>query len=263
MQNYKKILSSLIVMFALSAAASASAQDIETQGVKGTSPIISGDDEFSGYYKDEVNDPLETLNRGIFKFNEIIDFVLLKPVAKTYVFVVPEFGRDRVSNVLSNLGEPVNMINGFAQGNPERGFTSMWRFILNSTFGIFGLFDFAGANTDLQHVQEDFGQTMGTWGVGSGAYLVLPIIGPSSTRDAPGLVVDAVTNPFNYVDSDEFVYGRLVANAVDSRARNLELIEEIYRNSVDPYATIRSAYLQRRAALVNNQQVPAESVSVK
>lgn len=263
MQNYKKILSSLVIGLAVAAAAPAFAQDLETQGVKGTSPIISGDDEFSGYYKDEVNDPLETLNRGIFKFNEVVDFVLLKPVAKTYVFIVPEFGRDRVSNVLSNLGEPVNMINGFAQGNPERGFTSLWRFILNSTFGVFGMFDFAGTNTDLQHVQEDFGQTLGVWGVDSGAYLVLPLIGPSTTRDAPGLAVDALTNPFNYVESDEFVYGRLAASVIDSRARNLDLIDEIYRNSVDPYATIRSAYLQRRAALVNNQQVPTESVGVK
>lgn len=215
------------------------------------------DDVYADYYSDPaVNDPLETLNRGIFKFNEVVDFILLKPIARTYVFIVPEAGRTGIHNVLSNLGEPVNALNGFLQGNPERGFTSLWRFILNSTFGVAGVFDFAGANTDLKRIQEDFGQTMGVYGWGSGPYIVLPIIGPSSGRDTFGLVVDAFSNPFNYVDNDRFVYGRLALNVVDARARNLDLIDDIYKNSLDPYATFRSAYLQRREALVNNQRAP-------
>lgn len=240
------------VALLFSASAPAFAQELDTQGV-GT----AADEVYADYYAPaEVYDPLETINRGIFKFNEGLDFILLKPIAKTYVFVVPEFGRQRVTNVLSNLGEPVNALNGFLQGNPERGFTSLWRFILNSTFGVLGVFDFAGENTELKKVSEDFGQTMGVYGWGSGAYLVLPIVGPSSTRDAFGLAVDVVSNPFNHVDSDEFVYGRMGATIVDSRARNLDFIDEIYANSVDPYATIRSAYLQRREALVNNQRAP-------
>lgn len=222
----------------------------------------AADEVYEDYYYNDaqnVNDPLETINRGIFKFNEVVDFILLKPIAKTYVFIVPEAGRTGVHNFLSNLGEPVNSLNGFIQGNPERGFTSLWRFILNSTFGVAGIFDFASANTDLQPVNEDFGQSMGVYGWGSGPYLVLPIIGPSSTRDAFGLVVDAVSNPFNHVDNDRFVYGRLALNVVDTRARNLDLVDEIYSNSLDPYATFRSAYLQRRQALVNNQRVPASA----
>ena len=214
------------------------------------------DDEYDDYdyYNSPINDPLEPMNRGIFKFNQVFDTVLLKPVAKTYVFIVPEFGRDRVHSAITNLGEPVNMLNGFLQGNPKRGFTSMWRFIINSTLGVAGLFDFAGHNFGLNEADEDFGQTMGVYGWNSGPYIVLPFFGPSSARDTFGRVVDIVSDPFNYVDSDEFVYGRAIVTAVDARSRNLELIDEIYRNSVDPYATIRSGYAQRRDALIRNNQ---------
>lgn len=257
--------SKLLSLFALSfflacnVSAAAYAEDTQTQDVSASA--TQGDtDDYADYYSDhQTNDPLESVNRAIFKFNEAVDFILLKPIAKTYVFVVPSFGRERVTNALYNLGEPVNMLNGFLQGDPERGFTSLWRFILNSTFGVLGLFDFAGENTDLVRVQEDFGQTMGKYGIDSGPYLVLPIIGASSVRDGVGLVADALSNPFNYVENDAFVYGRLGANIVDARARNLDLVDEIYRNSLDPYATIRSAYLQRREALVENQKVPDSS----
>lgn len=215
-------------------------------------------DAYDSYYSAPISDPLEPLNRGIFKFNEVVDTVIMKPVARSYVFIVPEFGRDRVHNAVSNLGEPVNMLNGFLQGNPERGFTSLWRFIINSTLGVAGLFDFAGHNFGLVEVEEDFGQTMGFYGWGSGPYLVLPILGPSSVRDAFGRVVDVVSNPFNYVDNDRFIYGRFIVTAIDARSRNLELIDSIYRDSVDPYATIRAAYAQRRAALIRNNE-PGDS----
>lgn len=211
-------------------------------------------DGYDSYYSSPINDPFESVNRGIFKFNEVFDTVLMKPVAKTYVFVVPEFGRDRVHSAVTNLGEPVNMLNGFLQGNPKRGFTSMWRFLINSTLGVAGLFDFAGHNFGLNHAEEDFGQTMGVYGWGSGPYIVLPFLGPSSGRDAFGRVVDVFSNPFNYVKSDEFVYGRILVTAIDARSRNIELIESIYRDSVDPYATIRAAYAQRRDALIRNNE---------
>lgn len=240
-----KIHAALAVLFAVYAisASAASAQEAKDDY-----------DSYDEYYSAPINDPWEPVNRGIFKFNEVLDTFLMKPVAKAYVFVVPEFGRDRVHNAVTNLNEPVNMLNGFLQGNPERGFTSMWRFIINSTLGVAGLFDFAGHNFDLTYKEEDFGQTMGVYGWGSGPYIVLPILGPSSGRDTFGRVVDIFSNPFNYVESDEFVYGRLVATAVDARSRNLDLVEEIYRTSVDPYATIRSAYAQRREALISNNE---------
>lgn len=212
-------------------------------------------------YGTTAHDPFEPLNRGIFRFNEAVDTVLLKPVAKGYKFVVPEFGRDRVRNALVNLGEPVNMLNGFLQGNPERGFTSMWRFFLNSTFGALGLFDFAGYNLELYHAEEDFGQSMGYYGWGTGPYLVLPILGPSNLRDALGRVVDIASDPFNYVDNaDEFLYTRTALIAVDARSRNLDLIDDINETSFDPYATFRSIYTQRRNAMIRNNQPRQGSV---
>lgn len=219
-------------------------------------------DLYEDYYGGtEIRDPLEPLNRGIFKFNEVFDTFVMRPIARSYIFVVPEYGRQRVTNVVTNLGEPVNMLNGFLQGDPERGFTSLWRFILNSTLGVAGIFDFAGYNAGLTHKDEDFGQTLGVYGVGSGPYIVLPFLGPSSGRDLTGRVVDWFSNPFNYVDSDEFVYGRIAVTAVDARARSMEVLDDIYRDSMDPYATIRSAYAQRRAALIRNNE-PREGASV-
>lgn len=211
-------------------------------------------DEYSYNYGPQMNDPFEPVNRGIFKFNEAVDTVLLKPVATVYTHVVPEYGRERVHNVLTNLGEPVVMFNAVLQRDPERAFTSLWRFVLNSTLGILGIFDFAGHNAGLVHREEDFGQTMGAYGWGSGPYIVLPILGSSSLRDVFGRVVDAFTNPFNYTESDTFLYSRIGMTAVDTRSRSLDIVKQIYETSVDPYATFRSAYAQRREALVRNNE---------
>lgn len=201
-----------------------------------------------------IYDPIEGFNRSMFTFNEWADKLVLRPVAKGYRFVVPQYGRERVHNVLVNMSEPVVTFNSFLQGNPERGFKSFWRFILNSSFGVLGIFDFAGANMGLNYDNEDFGQTMGHYGWGSGPYIVIPLLGPSSGRDLFGRVVDTASDPFNYVDSDAFVYGRAAVGAIDARERSLDLTDEIYDTSVDPYATIRSMYLQRREALVRNNQ---------
>ncbi len=202
-----------------------------------------------------LQDPFEPVNRTIFGFNEVVDSILLKPVAEGYVYVVPEYGRQRVSNVLTNLRMPVVFLNSVLQADPGNAFSSLWSFVLNSTLGIGGVFDFAGENSTLEVHKEGFGQTLGAWGFGSGAYIVLPIIGPSSARDAVGLLVDVVTDPFNYFD-EEIVITRTVATAIDERAKSLELVEEIYRTSFDPYATFRSGYLQRQDALIKERNVP-------
>lgn len=198
------------------------------------------------------SDPFESVNRGIFSFNEFVDSILLKPVAQGYQAIVPEYGRERVSNVLRNLKMPVVFANSVLQGDPENAFSSLWSFTLNSTLGIAGIFDFAGTNTDLKVRKEDFGQTLGKWGVGSGSYVMLPILGPSSTRDTIGLVVDAVSDPFNWMDN-EIVITRTVVSAIDARAENLELVDDVYKTSLDPYATFRSGYLQRRQTEIKNE----------
>ncbi|MFO1242891.1 MAG: VacJ family lipoprotein [Rickettsiales bacterium] len=196
-------------------------------------------------------DPWEGFNRGIYAFNDAFDTVILKPVAQGYRAVVPEYGRERVSNVLSNLRQPINMLNSVLQGDPGNAFSSFWSFMLNSTLGVGGIFDFADTNTDLKVREEDFGQTLGAWGVPSGPYLVLPILGPSTVRDTFGIAGDWVSDPFNYLD-DEIVITRTVMRAIDARAGTLDLTDDIEKNSFDPYATYRSGYLQRREAQVRN-----------
>jgi len=207
----------------------------------------------TGEDRESKVDPFEPVNRTVFKFNEVVDGVLIKPAALVYRDVVPEYGRERVSNVLKNLSMPVVMVNSVLQGDPGNAFSAFWSFALNTTLGIGGVFDFAGANTSLNVRKEDFGQTMGAWGWGSGAYIVLPIIGPSSGRDAFGLAVDTVSDPFNYMD-DDIVVTRTVMRAIDARTGNLQVIDDIYDTSLDPYATIRSAYLQRRDAEIANRK---------
>lgn len=196
-------------------------------------------------------DPWEGFNRGIYAFNDALDTVVLRPVAKAYRGVVPEYGRERVTNVMTNLRQPVVMLNSVLQGDPENAFSSFWSFVLNSTLGIGGIFDFADVNTDLKVRDEDFGQTLGAWGLPSGPYLVLPILGPSTVRDTVGLAGDWLTDPFNYLD-DEIVITRTVLRAIDARANVLDLTDDIDKNSFDPYATYRSGYLQRRASQVSN-----------
>ncbi len=199
----------------------------------------------------ELHDPFETVNRGVFSFNEVVDNILLQPVARAYRFAIPEYGRQRVTNVLTNLRQPVVFVNSVMQGDPGNAFSSLWSFLLNSTLGVAGIFDFAGANTELEVHPEDFGQTLGVWGFGHGSYIVLPILGPSSARDTVGLVADWFMDPFNYFD-DEVTITRTIATAIDRRASTLDLTDEVYRTSFDPYATFRSGYLQRRAAQVKN-----------
>lgn len=197
-------------------------------------------------------DPLEPFNRAVFRFNEFVDSLLLKPVTTVYRAVVPEIGREGVSNFLSNLKAPVTIANSILQGDPGNAFTSFWRFVLNTTFGIGGVFDFAGYY-GIHERQEDFAQTMGVYGAGSGAYLVLPILGPSSTRDLFGRVVDVFSDPFFYWFTDEENIARAVATGIDTRSENYELIDNVYRDSLDPYATFRSGYLQKRQAEVENR----------
>jgi phospholipid-binding lipoprotein MlaA len=192
-----------------------------------------------------VKDPIEGFNRAVYGFNNRLDKVLLKPVAKSYRFIVPEIARKGVRNVLNNLSEPVTFVNSAFQGDVEQGFNSFWRFTLNSTFGIAGIFDVA-KETGLEEHKRDFGQTQGVYGVGQGAYLMLPIFGPSNVRDAFGRGVDSFIDPFDYIFTTDALIARDVVNGIDSREANLNLIDNINKTSLDPYATIRSLYTQKR-----------------
>lgn len=193
-------------------------------------------------------DPLEPLNRAVYRFNRVADGLILRPAASIYRGVLPEQGQTMVSNALVNLYTPVTFFNSVMQGDPYNSFASLWRFLLNSTFGILGLFDFA-SEAGLSMRTTDFGQTLAIYGAGTGPYIVLPIIGPSNGRDAVGRVADAFMNPFNYVDTG-FSIAMWSATAVEKRASNMKLVDDIYESSLDPYSTFKSGYTQHRASTI-------------
>lgn len=201
----------------------------------------------------EVYDPLEGVNRAVFDVNDALDQAVAEPIARGYRAVTPGLVREAVRNFLRNLRSPVNVANQILQGDVEGAAADLSRFAMNSSIGIGGLFDVA-ADTGLEYEYEDFGQTLAVWGMGHGPYLVLPLIGPSSFRDAAGLLVDTYADPvrlylFN-TDQEKWYYARTAATAVDKREELLDVIDDLRSNSFDYYAAMRSAYMQKRDALV-------------
>jgi phospholipid-binding lipoprotein MlaA len=204
----------------------------------------------------DQNDPFETGNRIFFDANQFLDRILLRPVAVVYRNVLPDFAQDGVRNVMNNLNSPVIFTNDLLQGEGDRAGTTLLRFGINSTLGIGGLVDVA-KHFDLAYHDEDFGQTLGTWGAGEGPYFYFLVMGPSNLRDFSGFVVDRAFDPLTYVNwgDDELEYvplARTVLNVIDLRARNIETLDEIERSSVDYYASIRSLYRQSRADAIRN-----------
>ncbi|MBV9571385.1 MAG: VacJ family lipoprotein [Alphaproteobacteria bacterium] len=204
-----------------------------------------------------ANDPYESFNRDMFNFNRRVDRAVIKPVAEAYVDAVPDVARDSVHNFFVNLDLPITFANDVLQGEVERSGETALRFTLNSTLGVGGLFDVATTNFKLPFHTEDFGQTLAVWGVEEGPYLVFPIVGPNPPRDAVGHVVDIAFDPMTYIDiREQFLWsaGRSVLEGVDLRARNLETLESIERQSIDFYASVRSLYRQNRNNEIRNGQ---------
>jgi phospholipid-binding lipoprotein MlaA len=200
------------------------------------------------------NDPYESTNRAIFDFDNKLDDALLLPTAKAYNAVVPEPARDGVHNFLLNLDLPITFVNDILQGDMDHAGQTLGRFTINSTIGIGGLFDVAAKKGIPPHV-EDFGITLGQWGVGEGPYLVLPFLGPDPPRDAGGQVVDIFFDPATYItwrSSIWYSVAREGLTVLDKRARNIDNLEGIERESIDYYASVRSLYRQRRNNAINN-----------
>lgn len=198
------------------------------------------------------NDPLEPLNRGTFAFNLFLDRTVIKPLAKEYRRVLPTGGRDALRHFLDNLNEPVVFANDVLQGRFGAARTTGCRFIANSILGVAGLADFA-ERQGLPRQTGDFGQTLWTWGLPEGPYLILPLFGPSSPRDGIGTGVDMYIDPFRYIArAQDFgapvTVGRMVADGIDKRARNIESLDVMQREAVDYYASFRSLFRQNRAA---------------
>lgn len=198
------------------------------------------------------NDRFENVNRVVFEINRTLDEVLLKPLAIMYVGIVPEFGRERISNAVDNLGSPVTFANDLLQGEFERAGITLARFLLNSTVGFFGMFDVAAEGAGLEKHKEDFGQTLAVWGVGEGPYLVLPLFGPSNPRDAIGIVADIFMDPFTYVFDSGARNVRFGVTAVSRRADYIEELESVEKTSVDFYAALRNLYRENREKEIRN-----------
>lgn len=204
----------------------------------------------------KIQDPYEKINRQIFAFNESFDRYFFEHVAKTYRKTVPNPARRMVRNFLSNLSLPISAVNSFAQGKIDNGLSTFSTFLINSTIGVGGLFNIAKSK-GISYNFEDLGQTMGYYNIGQGSFIMLPVLGPSTSRDFVGFVADKAINPLNFnlaeiggqrnlVDSN-FLAAAGSLLAIDTRESLIDIIDDIRQDSFDPYATIRFAYLSKRA----------------
>ncbi len=216
---------------------------------------------------DTENDPFERTNRAIFEFNNTLDDNFFKPVAKAWR-EIPDFPRKPLSNLATTAKTPVSLANAILQLNRESMGNIIGKFLINMTFGLGGLFDIAGTQEfgSIPTVEEDFGQTMATWGVPDGPYVMLPIFGPSSVRDSLGIGVDAITNPlsFAYRMNGIGLEARLsgpVVRGVSTREKYLDYVDEMKASSLDWYATMRSLYRQKRKKEISGQ-LEEENVSL-
>lgn len=203
------------------------------------------------------DDPWEGFNRSIFEFNETFDAWILKPVAKGYDAVTPTPVRIGVTNFFGNVGDVWVGLNNLMQGKPRSAATDLGRFVVNTTMGVGGLLDVA-TQMGLQRHDEDFGQTLAVWGVGSGPYVVLPLIGPSTARDTGGVTVDLLTSPVRLIHEDEIRYQVNAFRLVNARADLLPAEAVVNGAALDKYAYWRSAFLQRRRFVIHDGNPPRE-----
>ena len=217
----------------------------------------------------EINDCFEKVNRGIFEFNQGLDKVIFKPLATGYR-KLPQPVRSGASNALGNLGNVVTIPNNILQGQIKDAGVNTLRFVINTTLGIGGLFDVASYYGLEKREKEDYGQTLGTWGVGEGCYFVLPVLGPTTVRDSLGSVTNimggdawynvTIANDTQYFNEADYYLSR-VMSGVDFRAKNLESFDSLERTSLDLYSSVRSLYLQDRRKKIQNLDEITETLS--
>jgi phospholipid-binding lipoprotein MlaA len=231
-----------------------------------TRPPASDPDSLAEYK--QTNDPLEPTNRVFYAINNGLDTVILKPVAKAYRYVVPGPVRTGIHNMLSNMGTPVQLTNDVLSAKPRRAGDTTMRFLINTTVGVFGIFDWA-TDWGYPNHDSDFGLTLASWGVPEGPFLFLPVLGPTNPRDASGFGVDILFDPFTWIGGPNDTgltvlnWTKYGLNAVDARERVLDSIDQIQKTALDPYATFRSLYRQHRQSQIeelrndNRSTVPA------
>ena len=212
-------------------------------------------------YEDEIFDPLEPVNRAIFSFNNFADKIILEPAAKGYK-KLPSPIQSGIGNFLNNLKLPLVVVNQLLQGQGKNAAESSGRFIVNSTAGLLGLIDVA-EKIGLEQRQEDFGQTLATWGIGDGFYIVLPIFGPSNVRDTAGMILTYTTDPINAYairEGEAWILPlRTATNAIDQRSKIIDEVNALRNNSIDYYAAVRSSYYQNRKAAILNLDDKSET----
>ncbi len=209
----------------------------------------------SSVVKASDDDPLEPMNRAIFGFNEVVDDAILEPVAEGYRYITPDPIEDSISNFFNNLGEINTIVNSALQLKLDKTISSSSRFVLNSTVGVLGLFDVA-TTLGIDRHREDFGQTLGHYGISPGPYLVLPFFGPSSLRDAPGFYIDVlIEKDISPIHTELHHEERQIiqaTNVIDTRANLLKATKILDTAAKDKYIFLRESYLQRRAKLVTD-----------
>lgn len=214
-------------------------------------------------YEQAQRDPWEGFNRNVYAVNDALDGAIIKPVAQGYRAVVPPEARQGVTNVFDNVDEPVSFVSAVLQGKFKRAFRAVDRFVINTTLGAGGLGDPA-SELGLTEQPEDLGQVLAAWGIGSGPYLVLPLLGPSTLRDAVGLGVERTFSPWGRfqdrtldLTSTEQL-GVTAGEVIDLRANLIVTADPVIENSFDPYATVRSAYIQARLGELHDGAVPED-----
>jgi phospholipid-binding lipoprotein MlaA len=201
--------------------------------------------------RSDPRDPYENLNRKVFVVNQVFDQVLLKPVARGYSNYAPNFIQDTVGNFFGNLADVWTAVNNVLQGKPREGIQDTGRVAVNTVFGVAGLADVATKLGFPKH-QEDFGQTLGVWGVKPGPFVMLPLFGPSTMRDAVAKPLDLYADPLNLSTRADVEYSLRAMRLVDDRARLLPTTDMIEKVALDPYQFVRDAHFQRREAKVND-----------
>jgi phospholipid-binding lipoprotein MlaA len=224
--------------------------------ILGLSLGLSGCATIEDDYRDP-RDPLESYNRAMHTFNDELDKAIIKPIAEGYRAITPKPVDRSITNFFANLDDVTSAINNLLQFKLHRAASDVGRILVNSTIGILGFFDVA-SNMNMQKYDEDFGQTLGTWGVGPGPYFVLPILGPSSIRDTFGLVADWYTDPVSYVEDHDVRYGLIALRGIDARADLLTASKVLDEAALDPYSFTRDAYLQKRRNDVYDGNPPPE-----
>jgi phospholipid-binding lipoprotein MlaA len=213
---------------------------------------------------DSDNDPAEGVNRAIFKANLAADHAVMRPVAQAYSDHVPEVVQTGIHNVVQNLKEPAVAVNDLLQGNVNHAWQAVQRLAVNTTVGGVGVVDVA-AKWGLPPHKADFGETLAVWGVGEGPFVELPLLGPSNPRDAVGTAVDLALNPLTFVGGAPATYAGVAtggANVLDTRVQHLQDLDELERNSLDYYATLRSVYRQHREAEISKAKEPEGRVDI-